>query len=170
MDAYTSCGTINLAATDGRCAGLGQIDCIVSSRNEFSVCDVDDGWYEYWSARCENPLDDAETLMFDRNDYLTEIGQKTSDLNKVQSQYIGLMRFKGAGLQAVLDLSAEAERRSESGQALWRTERTYAKMYMTDLLQGLIDENYKLKAVHIQRGWFEIDDCDDLKVVESQLK
>ena len=37
---------------------------------------VDDGWYEYWSARCENPLDDAETLMFDRNDYLTEIGQK----------------------------------------------------------------------------------------------
>ena len=89
---------------------------------------VDDGWYEYWSARCENPLDDAETLMFDRNDYLTEIGQKTSDLNKVQSQYIGLMRFKGAGLQAVLDLSAEAERRSESGQALWRTERTYAKI------------------------------------------
>lgn len=43
-------------------------------------------------------------------------------------------------------------------------------MYMTDLLQGLIDENYKLKAVHIQRGWFEIDDCDDLKVVESQLR
>ena len=34
----------------------------------------------------------------------------------------------------------------------------------------IIDENYKLKAVHIQRGWFEIDDCDDLKVVESQLR
>ena len=143
--------------------------CSLMTEEDMSVV-VDDGWYEYWSARCENPLDDAETLMFDRNDYLTEIGQKTSDLNKVQSQYIGLMRFKGAGLQAVLDLSAEAERRSESGQALWRTERTYAKMYMTDLLQGLIDENYKLKAVHIQRGWFEIDDCDDLKVVESQLK
>ena len=112
----------------------------------------------------------SETLMSDDNDYLTEIGQKTSDLNKVQSQYIGLMRFKGEGLKAVLDLSAEAKRRSEVGEALWRTERTYAKMYMTDLLQGLIDEKHKLKAVHIQRGWFEIDDCDDLKVVESQLK
>ena len=111
---------------------------ILKTEEDMSVV-VDDGWYEYWSARCENPLDDAETLMFDRNDYLTEIGQKTSDLNKVQSQYIGLMRFKGAGLQAVLDLSAEAERRSESGQALWRTESTYAIMYMTDLLQGLID-------------------------------
>jgi len=108
--------------------------------------------------------------MFNENNYLTEIGQKTNDLNKVQSQYIGLMRFKNAGLQAVLDLSAEAKKRSENGKTLWRTERTYAKMYMTDLLQGLIDENYKLKAVHIQRGWFEIDDCDDLKVVESQLR
>lgn len=56
------------------------------------------------------------------------------------------------------------------GEVLWRTTRTYAKMYMTDLLQGLIDENYRLKAVHINRGWFEIDDCDDLKVVESQLR
>lgn len=142
---------------------------ILTSEDDMSVI-VDDGWYEYWSARCENPLDDAETLMFDDNDYLLEIGQKTTDLNKVQSQYIGLMRFKNNGLKAMLALSAEAKRRSSCGESLWRTTRTYAKMYMTDLLQGLIDENYRLKAVHINRGWFEIDDCDDLKVVESQLR
>lgn len=130
---------------------------------------VDDGWYKYWSERCENPLDDAETLMFDENDYLTEIGQKTDDLNKVQSQYIGLMRFKKDGLKAMLDLAAEAKRRSASGEALWRTTRTYEKMYMTDLLQGLIDEGNHLKAVHIRRGWFEVDDCEDLKVVERKL-
>lgn len=141
---------------------------ILASEEESSVI-VDDGWYEYWSARCENPLDDAETLMFDEQDYLTEIGQKTNDLSKVQSQYIGLMRFKGAGLKALLDLSAEAKIRSREGRKLWRTDRTYPKMYMTDLLQGLIDEGNKLKAVHIQRGWFEIDNRDDLKVVESQL-
>lgn len=142
---------------------------ILAAEDEMSVI-VDDGWYEYWSERCENPLDDAETLLFDENHYLTEIGQKTTELAKVQSQYIGLMRFKGAGLRAVLDLSAEAARRSENGEALWRTTRNYAKMYMTDLLQGLIDEGNKLRAVHIQRGWFEIDDCEDLKVVESKVK
>ena len=131
---------------------------------------VDDGWYEYWSERCENPLDDAETLMFDENHYLVEIGQKTDDLKKVQSQYIGLMRFRGSALKAMLDLAAEAKRRTEAGVSLWRTTRTYQKMYMTDLLQGLIDEGNQLKAVHIERGWFEIDDCEDLKVVESKLK
>lgn len=141
---------------------------ILEAKDDMSVI-VDDGWYEYWSERCENPLDDAETLMFDGNHYLTEIGQKTTELAKVQSQYIGLMRFRGEGLEAILSLSAEAERRSNSGEVLWRTTRNYAKMYMTDLLQGLIDEGNKLRAVHIQRGWFEIDDCDDLKVVESKL-
>ena len=141
---------------------------ILSAQDTMSVI-VDDGWYEYWSERCENPLDDAETLMYDDDHYLTEIGQKTTELDKVQSQYIGLMRFRGDGWKAVLQLSAEAERRSAQGEALWRTDRTYAKMYMTDLLQGLIDEGNKLRAVHIQRGWFEIDDCEDLKVVESKL-
>ncbi len=142
---------------------------ILQAQDDISVI-VDDGWYEYWSERCENPLDDAETLMFDEDSFLTEIGQKTTDLSKVQSQYIGLMRFRGAGLKAVLDISNEAKERSEKGMSLWRTDRNYSKMYMTDLLQGLIDEAYRLRAVHINRGWFEIDDCEDLKVVESKIQ
>ena len=140
----------------------------LKAQDDMSVI-VDDGWYEYWSERCENPLDDAETLMFDQESYLTEIGQKTTELAKVQSQYIGLMRFRGMGLKQMLSLSSEAERRSNNGEELWRTTRNYTKMYMTDLLQGLIDEGHKLRAVHIQRGWFEIDDREDLKVVESKL-
>lgn len=142
---------------------------ILAAQDEMSVI-VDDGWYEYWSERCENPLDDAETLMYDMEDYLTEIGQKTTELEKVQSQYIGLMRFRGDGLKSVLGLSAEAERRSAQGEKLWRTDRNYEKMYMTDLLQGLIDEGSRLRAVHIWRGWFEIDNQEDLKVVKDRLK
>ncbi len=141
---------------------------ILEASDKMSVI-VDDAWYDYWSERCENPLDDAETLIFDADDYLVEIGQKTADLAKVQSQYIGLMRFQKGGVQVVLKLMEEAKRRSEQGKTLWRTDRSYEKMYMTDLLQGLIDEGQKLRAVHIQRGWFEIDDCDDLKVVEKKL-
>ncbi len=131
---------------------------------------VDDGWYDYWAARCENPLDDAETLTFDEEDYLTEIGQKTDDLKKVQSQYIGLMRFRNQGLRDMLSLADEAKARSERGEALWRTDRIYRKMYMTDLLQGLIDTEKKLKALHINRGWYEVDDPDDLALVEKELK
>lgn len=142
---------------------------ILNAESEASVT-VDDGWYSYWSKRCENPLDDAETLMFDEHDVLVEIGQKTEDLNKVQAQYIGLMRFRGEGIQTLLEWAEGAKERTEQGIPVWRTLRTYRKMYMTDLLQGLIDEGYELKAVHINRGWFEIDDYDDLKLAEIELQ
>lgn len=142
---------------------------ILEAEAETSVV-VDDGWYSYWSERCENPLDDAETLLFDENNLLTEIGQKTTDLDRVKAQYIGLMRFRASGLQAMLDMARTAEERTAKGIALWRTSRTYQKMYMTDLLQGMIDEKHTLKAIHINRGWFEIDDYDDLKVVEAKLQ
>lgn len=141
---------------------------ILDAPDSLSVV-VDDGWYEYWSDRCENPLDDAETLMYDEDNNLLEIGQKTSDLSRVQSQYIGLMRYRGEGIEKLLNLAKEAKERSAKGEKLWRTDRNYEKMYMTDLLQGLIDKGNKLKAVHINREWFEIDDYEDLKVVEKQL-
>lgn len=141
---------------------------LLDSDYDMSVV-VDDEWYGYWSERCEDPLDDAETLMFDDEDCLTEIGQKTTDLCRIQSQYIGLMRFKREGLKVILHVSEKAKQRGMEGKKLWRAERDYMKMYMTDLLQGMIDEGYKLKAVHIQRGWFEIDDCEDLKIVEQEM-
>lgn len=146
----------------------GVLKKILDSREEASVV-VDDGWFDYWAKRCENPLDDAETLMFDGEDYLTEIGQKTTELEKVQSQYIGLMRFREQGLKDLLALAEEAKARSEHGEALWRTDRVYRKMYMTDLLQGLIDTGKKLKALHINRGWYEVDDPGDLALAEKEL-
>jgi Predicted sugar nucleotidyltransferases len=142
---------------------------VMDAGDELSVI-VDDGWYEYWSQRNENPLDDAETLMFDSDDYLTEIGQRTKELDRIQSQYIGLMRFRGKGVEKVLALSAEAKRRSGQGEPLWKTDRSYSRMYMTDLLQGMIEEGHKLRAVHINRGWYEIDDGNDLKIAEAGIK
>lgn len=141
---------------------------ILESQEEISVV-VDDGWHDYWKQRCENPLDDAETLMYDKNNYLTEIGQKTEDIKKIQSQYIGLMRYQRDGIKKVLKLCDEARNRSRNGIALWKTERSYQKMYMTDMLQGLIETGEKIKAIHILRGWYEIDCAKDLWVAEREV-
>ncbi len=142
---------------------------IMEAKDEISVL-IDDGWLGYWSERFDNPLRDAKTLMLSPDGYLTEIGQKTRELARVQSQYVGLMHFRKQGLKQVLALNAEAERRDRDGQRLWRTTRNYAKMHITDLLQGLIDEGYKIKAVHIRRGWFEIHGYDDLRIAEEKLR
>ena len=80
------------------------------------------------------------------------------------------MKFKGNGIKKMVELCQEAERRSANGENLWRTTRNYNKMYMTDLLQGLIDTGVKLDAVKINRGWYEVDCVDDLKIAEEEMK
>lgn len=140
---------------------------VLHSKKEISVV-VDDGWYAYWSARAENPLEDAETLMLDEEDNLSEIGQKTGDISRIQAQYIGLMRFQHTGTADLLKYCRKAEERSARGEQLWRTDRTYRKMYMTDLLQGMIDEGVKLAAIHIDRGWYEVDCVEDLALAERE--
>lgn len=145
------------------------IQLLMEKKNNISVI-VDDGWYDYWKMRCDNPLDDAETLKFDNEDYLLEIGQKTKDLKDVESQYIGLMKFSPIGIKEVVTFFYEAKRRSLSDELLVKSSGIdYKNMYMTDLLQGLIDEGKKIKAVHINRGWFEIDCKNDLEIAEKYI-
>lgn len=143
-------------------------EALLSADSDISVV-VDKNWYEYWQKRCENPLDDAETLKIDESGNLTEIGQKTTSLDDIQAQYIGLMRFRNGGLKNMLQICDEAQSRSARGESLWRTSRQYKKMYMTDLLQGMIDEGKKLKGIQITRGWFEVDCQTDLKLAEREM-
>lgn len=79
------------------------------------------------------------------------------------------MSFKEKGLVSLLETSREALERTKFGRKLWRTDRDYYKMYMTDLLQGMVDEGCKIKALHIQRGWYEVDCLDDLKLAEKGM-
>ena len=80
------------------------------------------------------------------------------------------MKFSPIGIKEVVTFFYEAKRRSLSDELLVKSSgRDYKNMYMTDLLQGLIDEGKKIKAVHINRGWFEIDCKNDLEIAEKYI-
>ena len=81
---------------------------LLESKDDYSVI-VDKNWEDMWKIRFNNPLDDAESLMVDEENYLTNIGQKTSDLNKIQGQYIGLMKFQNDGLEFIKKKYDEAK-------------------------------------------------------------
>ena len=70
---------------------------LISSDNEISVV-IDLAWKEYWQERFSNPLDDAESLML-KDGYITDIGQKSHNLEQIQGQYIGLMKFQNQGIK-----------------------------------------------------------------------
>ncbi len=52
----------------------------------------DTEWEKLWRLRMENPLSDAETFI-QKDGLLTEIGQKTTDISKIQGQYMGLIKI-----------------------------------------------------------------------------
>lgn len=138
---------------------------IIYSKYNISVI-VDDEWKEYWLKRFANPLDDAETLQFDKNNKILKIGQKAQNYNEIMAQYIGLLKFADEGIEKLL-LFADIIRNEKD--ILSKANCTYDLLYFTDLLQGMIDFGYEVKAVHINRGWYEIDNIEDLFIADSEL-
>ena len=73
---------------------------------------VDKGWHSYWQRRFENVLDDAETLQTDGDGNILSIGQRPADLSEIEAQYIGLMAFRGPGIEALREVYARAQQQA----------------------------------------------------------
>lgn len=127
------------------------------------VVTVDRAWRDYWAQRFDDPLDDAETLQFGNDGRIVEIGSTATDYDSIEAQYIGLMRFRGRGLDAL--------RRAHAGMANsnlpWRRARSPEKAYMTDLLMEMISAGECLWPAFIEGAWLEIDTVRDLEVAEN---
>ncbi|MEI7895380.1 MAG: phosphocholine cytidylyltransferase family protein [Myxococcales bacterium] len=123
---------------------------------------VDLAWRSYWEQRFSDPLADAETLRLDEQGRITEIGKRPRTLDEVQGQYIGMsswMENASSLLRSVLDEAA-------SGAQL-HPQRAFESLFITDLLQALIDRGQTLHAAPIRGGWLEIDGPDDLRLAET---
>ena len=131
---------------------------------------IDRAWRSYWEMRFENPLDDAESLRITPDGRICSIGQIETDADRIEGQYIGLMRFRSDGIDALRDTYRHAAAAQKSGSKPFSGKRTLDGLYMTDLLQGMIGLGYHLTAVPVHGGWLEIDSTRDLAVAETLLE
>ena len=129
------------------------IDKLISSKSMISVV-VDKNWYEYWKKRFKHPLDDAETLKINKNGYITEIGNKTKFLSEINAQYIGLIKLSKKGSKIFKNHYLKKSKFNG---------KSSNKAYLTDFLNDLIQDGFKVKAVNINNPWIEVDTIKDLK-------
>ena len=122
---------------------------------------IDKNWLEYWKIRFDNPLDDVESMKINSEGYITNIGQKVKNLKDIQGQYIGLMKFQNDGLKFLTSFYDKSKSIAKNGKNPLNSNLSFEKSYMTDLLQGMIDEGYKIKAIPINSGWLELDSYDE---------
>ena len=142
---------------------------LLSANQDINVV-VDMDWQMYWERRFDNVLDDAETLQFDSAGRITSIGQKPKDISEINAQYIGLMSFKGRGVDIWRSVYAKAKQEAVSGRTPLRGQRPLNMLYMTDMLQGIIDSSFPIHHVPIRRGWVEIDSLKDLEIANQAIE
>jgi choline kinase len=121
---------------------------------------IDDGWLDLWTARNENPLNDAETLKYGKNGQIIELGKKPKSLDDIEGQYTGLIKLKHEKIADFIELYDQLDR------ALLYDDRAFEQMYMTSLLQLMIDSGWMVMPAKVTHGWLEVDTVEDLNLYE----
>jgi choline kinase len=122
------------------------------------VIAYDRAWRSLWSRRFADPLADAETFQADASGRLIEIGNKTSSINEIKGQYMGLLKFTPRAWKDVEALLATLD-------ALTRD-----RLDMTGLLQRLLRRHVTINTFGTDGQWGEIDSPGDLALYERMAK
>lgn len=139
---------------------------LINSEYDFSII-VDKQWEKYWKIRSENPLDDLESLKIDDEQNIVSIGKKVDNLTEIEGQYIGLMKFQNNAIGKIKSFYSKSKSISQNSNSNpLNPNLAFRKSYMTDLLQGLIDDGQKLKTINIDNGWLELDTIDDYNLYQ----
>ena len=143
---------------------------LINSDEDYSVV-IDKNWRKYWESRFTDPLIDAESLKLDSMNNIIEIGQTTKNIDDIQGQYIGLMKFQDSGLKFLRNFYQKTkEEAKKTGENPLNSNIDFKKSYMTDFIQGLINAGCKIKAISINNGWLELDNNDDYKIYNKMYE
>ena len=89
-------------------------------------------------------MKDAETLKFDKKNFITEIGKKTKNYKNIQGQYIGLIKIRKEITKNVLDTWNLLRK--------LQNKKKVKNMYFTDFLTTLIKKKNQIKScIHQER-------------------
>ena len=105
-------------------------------------------WKNIWKLRKKDIFEDCETLIYDKNFDLIEIGKKIVDPKKTMGQYMGLIYIPKFKLKLIKEKI---------------NSNKNPKMHITSFLNSLIAHKQKIKCIPTTDYWYEFDDMDDLK-------
>jgi choline kinase len=122
------------------------------------VVAYDRGWRSLWTRRFADPLSDAETFRIDARGDLIDIGRRTTQIEDIEGQYMGLLKFTPQAWRAVEALLASVD------------TKTRDRMDMTTLLRTLLESSFSIKTVGLAGQWGEIDSSGDLELYEKMIR
>jgi L-glutamine-phosphate cytidylyltransferase len=123
------------------------------------VISFDRDWRRLWTRRFADPLADAETFRIDARGTLLEIGGKTANIEDIEGQYMGLLKFTPSAWSAIEALLAGLDAPARD------------RLDMTSLLRRLLNEGtVSIRTFGTDGQWGEIDNPEDVALYQSMLK
>lgn len=113
-------------------------------------------FWELWSKRFANPLEDLETFKM-ADGKLIEIGGKPDSKKDIQGQYMGLLRFTPIGWEKI-------ERAVKNS-----TPKPLSCLDMTMLLQHMLTLGYEIGTIPTDELWLECDSQADIRLYEKEF-
>lgn len=129
---------------------------LIFSSYDVSVV-VDKNWQDLWEIRMDEPLQDAETMKINNEGDIIEIGDKPNCYEDIDGQYIGLIKISKKAISKVSEFYHNLDKKATYDGG------NFNNMYMTTLLQLIINKLSPVKAVLINGGWLEFDTIKDLE-------
>ena len=112
-------------------------------------------WQTLWSARFEDPLNDAENFVFDTG-MLRKIAGRPVDILEIGGQFMGLVKTTPAGWAQLNKLMTDDPTLAREGDT-------------TKLLARGLSADIPIHVVDCAGGWIEIDSEADLRAVERRI-
>jgi choline kinase len=123
------------------------------------VISYDRQWRHLWTRRFADPLSDAETFRISSSGELLEIGGKTTRVEDIEGQYMGLLKFTPVAWAAIEALLATLD-----GPIRERLD-------MTGLLRRLlIAKTISVSTFGTDSQWGEIDNPGDVELYQGMVR
>jgi L-glutamine-phosphate cytidylyltransferase len=123
------------------------------------VISYDRAWRRLWTRRFADPLADAETFRINAAGQLLEIGGRTTRIEDIEGQYMGLLKFTPAAWHTVETLLSTLEAPIRD------------RLDVTGLLRRLLSGKQLAIATFGTDGqWGEIDNPEDVALYERLVR
>jgi choline kinase len=123
------------------------------------VVSYDRAWRDLWTRRFADPLADAETFRIATDGQLLEIGGKTTRIEDIEGQYMGLLKFTPPAWNAVETLLGTLD------------AAVRYRLDMTGLLRRLLAGNHLAIGTFATDGqWGEIDNPEDVALYRKMVR
>lgn len=121
---------------------------------------VDNDYWEYWQARTDFPENDMESLVIENNQ-IKDLGNTKCSREEAKVRYVGLIKFSKEGINILKQVYHKNKSLHFHKDEPWLRSKSFKKAYMTCMIQAIINSNFPVTPIPIQRGWLEFDTIED---------